>query len=167
MPVELRIVRDRHRARRTEHRVVFEDHDPRRTRRHRFPDPIVVSVEIEAEEIGLAGASVGGDQIVDVLACHPGRHCGDRRKTPAHLRHVIGVAIDHQPRPPALTREESRVAAAQAGSDFDEPTLAHPDFAQEDERESIFLVLRAEAEAASGQSFGIGQHIGVEIACSQ
>src|SRR5262245_24494700 len=107
MPVEFSIVRDSHHSRRSEHRFVFEDYDSRRTRRHRFPDPIVISVEIEAEEIGLAGATVGGDQIVDVLACHPRRHCGDCRETPTHLRHVISVAIDHQPWPPTLAREES------------------------------------------------------------
>ena len=49
-------------------------------------------------------------------------------------------------------------------SDFDEATLGDAHFAQESEGESVFLVLRADAEAARGEPLGIRQRIGIEVA---
>ena len=97
MPVERGIVGNGDRSIRAEHGVVFEDDDSRRTGRRRLPDPVVVAVKIEAEEVGFACTAVSGDQIVDVVAGHPCRHGGNGRKTPTHLGHVIGIAVDHQP----------------------------------------------------------------------
>src|SRR6185436_10957368 len=54
MTVELGVVRNRDRSSGTVHRVVLEDGDARRTGGHRFPDPVVASVQIEAEQIHFA-----------------------------------------------------------------------------------------------------------------
>ena len=72
--VELRVVGNRHGSLGAEHRVVFEDDDARRAGRHRLPDPVVASIQIEAEQIHFARTAVARDQLVDVVARHPRSH---------------------------------------------------------------------------------------------
>src|SRR6202035_259020 len=67
VPAPLRIVRNDQRQRRPQRRVIFDHDHARLDYRDRLPDPVVVVVDIDAEEIDLAGDAALFEQRIDIL----------------------------------------------------------------------------------------------------
>jgi membrane associated rhomboid family serine protease len=67
VPAMLGVVRDRLRCFGQEENIVLDDHDTRRERFDRLPDPVVVAVDIDRKQVEVLGNSITTEKRFDVL----------------------------------------------------------------------------------------------------
>ena len=71
VPVEFGVVWDDNRPVGAEQRVVFNDYQSRGTSCYGLPDPVVVAVNVDAQQVDFTFAAAVTNKIIDVLAGSP------------------------------------------------------------------------------------------------
>jgi len=118
-----------------------------------FPDPVIVSVNVDAENSDISGETAVADQTVDVVAVNPCSDCGQVVSpvdvAAAHPFHVFSAAIDDQPAPVVTLEKKSRVGLQVVlDAKFDECLLTTIDTGLTDQilQDSVFTILRENLE---------------------
>ena len=115
MPVELRVVRNGDGPIGAKKRIVFDDDQRGRQAESALPHPVVDAVDVDAEQIDVAGKPAGRHQLVDVLACHlrlddvtAGANRRRRRRRAARDRSRASVRSTRTPSPESRSCRRSR-----------------------------------------------------------
>src|SRR5258708_32915324 len=108
LPKKVRLIWNRHCFGASEDSIVFNNYDGRIYRSDGFPDPVVIAVNINAEDPGTPGKPGFLNDRVDILAGNEARQSG-KILPPVDLitsdkRNVILAPIDHQPAPVVINQ---------------------------------------------------------------
>lgn len=132
---------------------MLQAHDPRGDGRDRLEDVVVVAVDVDAEEVDLAGEAMLLEQGVDVGGGHEGLAEGEPaacERLPvegADAVRVVRVPL-HPEAPPALFEEVARVVLeASLAAELDETPVRGPDDLEDPFNDPVLVGLAVDLEA--------------------
>jgi hypothetical protein len=143
--------------RRTKFRVVL-DNDDAWLQRKRLPDPIVIAVDVDTQQIEFAqlrrldeaGDVVRSDEGLSQLQPTLGNLA---REGPLHGAIGCSIRLDPQPTPTPIQQQPGIGLQAVLDTELDERSLSDPEAAQDLLQDSILVILRKRFEAVPLEAF--------------
>jgi hypothetical protein len=159
LPEEGRVVGHGDGVLRAEEAVVLHGDDHRIDRLDALPDPVVVAVDVHAEQPDPAAEAGGGEERVDVVAIDPGVQRGEVvapvQVGGAHLVHVRAAPVEDETAPVVVHQEEAGIGLQVVlHAELDERLLVPPDpgLPHEVLEDPVFAELGEDLELRVGQA---------------
>src|SRR5271169_3005645 len=162
IPGPLGLIGDDQRHRRPQRRIIF-DHDYTRINpSDGFPNPVVVIVDIDAEQIDFARGAASLEQRIDVFGEDK---CLDQvelavaeqgRKIAPDARGVLRTSFDPESVPALDEKFDSIAFNANFNAELDEAAIGHPDPPEYLLDDSVLVALRVNLEAITQQALRVG-----------
>src|SRR5262245_33547711 len=149
------LVGNRHSALAVPEVVVFDDNNSRTDNLQFLPEPPVVSVDIEREQVDLTCEVVLGQYRVHVLLGNPRADdfrwvipgVGMPAEVLGGMKHLRLVCLDEKTLPPPVAQQIGRVCLVwRAKGELDASLGARPDQREDVQEDAVFVDLRVDAE---------------------